>query len=129
VVVLGTFAQTASVVSLSSSNPSVASVPSTVTVQSGSQTAVFSVSTTAVSTSTTVNITATYNGGSLTRSVTVQPAAPPAAAECHADGDGKRAERRTGDVEPGGHRRQRWQERLGVVRARDVDHVERLQRA
>ena len=77
VVVLGTFAQTASVVALSSSNPSVASVPSTVTVQSGSQTAVFSVSTTAVSTSTTVSITATYNGGSLTRSVTVQPAAPP----------------------------------------------------
>jgi Beta-propeller repeat len=77
VVVLGTFAQTASVVSLSSSNPSVASVPSTVTVQAGSQTAVFSVSTTAVSTSTTVNITATYNGSSLTRSVTVAPPAPP----------------------------------------------------
>jgi beta-propeller repeat-containing protein len=76
-VLLGAVAQADSVVSLSSSNSSIASVPSTVTVPAANQVGVFTVSTSAVSTSTTVTITATFNGGTKTATLTVSPAAPP----------------------------------------------------
>ena len=76
-VLLGAVAQIDSVVSLSSSNPSIASVPSTVTVPAANQVAAFTVSTSAVGTSTTVTITATFNGGTRTATLTVSPSAPP----------------------------------------------------
>jgi beta-propeller repeat-containing protein len=76
-VLLTAVAQADAVVSLSSSNASVASVPSTVTVPAANQVGVFTVSTSAVSTSTTVTITASFNGGTRTATVTVSPAAPP----------------------------------------------------
>jgi len=67
------------IVALSSSNTTVASVPSSVTVAAGATTATFTVSTSAVAGSTTVTISATY--GSATRSalLTVTPASPPPA--------------------------------------------------
>jgi hypothetical protein len=65
------------IVSLSSSNPGVASVPATVTVQNGNVGAPFNVSTTAVSASTTVTISGTYNGTTRTATLTVTPSEPP----------------------------------------------------
>jgi hypothetical protein len=62
------------VISLSSSNPSVAGVPATTTVPANSFTGSFVVSTSAVSASTAVTITATYNGSSRTANLTVTPA-------------------------------------------------------
>jgi hypothetical protein len=64
-------------VSLSSSNPGVASVPASVTVLAGNSGASFSISTTAVSASTTVTISATYNGTTRTAPLSVTPPAPP----------------------------------------------------
>lgn len=62
------------VVNLSSSNSSVASVPSSVTVPAGATSANFTVSTSAVSSSTNVTITASANGVSRTATLTVNPA-------------------------------------------------------
>ena len=64
-------------VSLSSSNPAVASVPASVTVGSGTTAVGFTVTTTSVSTNTSVTITATYDGVSRTATATVTAAAPP----------------------------------------------------
>jgi hypothetical protein len=64
------------VVSLSSSNPGVASVPSTVTVLGGNQGASFTVTTTSVTASTTVTVTGSYNGTTRSATMTVSPAAP-----------------------------------------------------
>jgi thermitase len=61
------------VVNLSSSNSSVASVPSSVTVPAGATSANFTVSTTAVSASTNVTITASAGGVSRTATLTVNP--------------------------------------------------------
>lgn len=61
------------VVNLSSSNPSVASVPSSVTVPAGATSANFTVSTTAVSASTNVTITASAGSVSRTATLTVNP--------------------------------------------------------
>jgi hypothetical protein len=61
-------------VSLSSSNPAVASVPATATVPANSFTGGFIVSTSAVAASTSVVITATYNGSSRSATLTVTPA-------------------------------------------------------
>src|SRR6267378_2728692 len=62
------------VVSLSSSNPSVATVPANVTVPAGATSATFPVTTSAVATSTLVTISASYGGGtSQTASLTVIP--------------------------------------------------------
>jgi hypothetical protein len=78
VVLSSTAAQGGAAVSLSSSNPGVASVPASVTVLAGNTGASFSVSTSAVSASTTVTITGTYNGTSRTAALTVTPpGAPP----------------------------------------------------
>jgi hypothetical protein len=66
-----------SVVSLSSSNPGVAAVPASVTVVGGNVAASFTVPTSAVSTSTTAAITATFNGITRSATLTVSPAAPP----------------------------------------------------
>ena len=64
-------------VSLSSSNPVVANVPSAVTVFPGDLSVSFSISTTTVTTSTAVTISATYNGTTRTAILTVNPAAAP----------------------------------------------------
>jgi hypothetical protein len=64
-------------VKLSSGNPAVAAVPSTVKVSAGSNTsAAFKIATTAVSASTPVIITATYGGVAVSSTLTVSPLAP-----------------------------------------------------
>jgi hypothetical protein len=65
------------IVALSSSNTTVASVPSSVTVAAGATTATFTVSTSAVASSTVVTISASFSGGTSSASLTVTPAAPP----------------------------------------------------
>lgn len=64
-------------VALSSANPGVAAVPASVVVPAGSQTAVFGISTTAVSASTPVTISASLNGVTKTATLTVTSASPP----------------------------------------------------
>jgi hypothetical protein len=64
-------------VSLSSSNPAIAAVPASVTVLAGNMGASFGVQTVAVSASTAVTISATYNGTIRTATLTVTPPAPP----------------------------------------------------
>jgi uncharacterized protein (UPF0548 family) len=61
------------VVSLSSDNPGVATVPGEVTVPESATSATFPVSTAQVSTSTSVTLSATYNSGSQTATLTVTP--------------------------------------------------------
>ena len=65
------------VVTLSSANTSVVSVPASVTVPAGASSATFGVNTTAVTTNTSVVITATYAGVSRTTTLTVTPASAP----------------------------------------------------
>ena len=65
------------IVALSSSNTTVARVPSSVTVAAGATTASFTVSTSAVGASTTVTISATYAGATRSASLNVTPAPPP----------------------------------------------------
>jgi hypothetical protein len=65
-------------VTLSSSDTSVARVPSSVTVAAGAAGATFAISTSVVATSTTVTISATYGGVTKTAALTVTPAPPPA---------------------------------------------------
>jgi hypothetical protein len=62
---------------LSSSNTTVARVPSSVMVAAGATNATFAVSTNAVGSSTTVTISATYSGAAKSASLTVVPAPPP----------------------------------------------------
>ena len=64
-------------VALSSSDTSVATVPSSVTVAPGATSATFTVATSAVSASTTVTISASYAGVTKTASLTVNPVPPP----------------------------------------------------
>jgi hypothetical protein len=64
-------------VALSSSDTTVARVPSIVTVAAGATSASFTVRTSAVVTSTTVSISAAYGGVNRTASLTVTPAPPP----------------------------------------------------
>src|SRR5256884_124175 len=64
-------------VALSSSDTSVATVPSSVTVAAGATSATFTVRTSAVSASTTVIISASYASLTKTASLTVNPAPPP----------------------------------------------------
>src|SRR5205807_10462942 len=61
------------VVSLSSSNPSVAAVPASVTVPAGASSASFTVTTSAVVASTAVTISASYGGASRTAKLTHPP--------------------------------------------------------
>jgi hypothetical protein len=75
-VVMDTSATDGAVVSLSSSNPSVASVPATTTVAPNGFTGSFAVTTSAVAASTSVTITASYNGNTRSAILTVTPAAP-----------------------------------------------------
>jgi hypothetical protein len=65
--------QAGAVVTLSSSDPTVASPPASVTVPNGSAIAVFTIQTTYVATSQVVTISATYNGVTKTANVTVTP--------------------------------------------------------
>jgi hypothetical protein len=64
-------------VALSSSNSTVASVPSSVTVAAGATSATFTISTSAVTASTTISISAIYGGATRSASLTVTPAPPP----------------------------------------------------
>jgi hypothetical protein len=64
-------------VSLSSANPAVAAVPSSVTVAAGASSVTFGVNTSAVTANTSVVITATYNGVSRTTTLTVTPVSSP----------------------------------------------------
>jgi hypothetical protein len=64
------------VVSLVSSRPTAAGVPSSVTVPAGATTGVFNVSTAAVTASTVVTISASYGGATATSDLTVTPPAP-----------------------------------------------------
>src|SRR5262249_52157422 len=69
---------TGAAVSLSSSNPAVASVPAGATVPGGSSSTVVDIATTSVTSSTPVTITASYGGTTRTAALTVTPqAAPP----------------------------------------------------
>ena len=61
------------VMSLSSSNPAVASVPDSVTIAEGSTSVTFSVAISSVAAPTTVTISAAYNGATQTASLTVDP--------------------------------------------------------
>jgi hypothetical protein len=61
------------VVTLTSSNTTAATVPASVTVAVGATTANFAITTTAVATSTSVNITATYSGASKVVTLVVNP--------------------------------------------------------
>jgi hypothetical protein len=65
--------QGGAVISLSSSHPAVASVPATTTAPSNSFTASFTITTFAVTSSTTVTITGHYNGSTRTATLTVTP--------------------------------------------------------
>ncbi|HEV2195113.1 MAG TPA: hypothetical protein VGR55_06005 [Candidatus Acidoferrum sp.] len=65
-------------VALSSSNTTVARVPSSVTVAAGATSTTFSVSTSAVTASTSATISASYGGVTRSASVTVTPSPPPA---------------------------------------------------
>jgi hypothetical protein len=67
------------VVSLSSSNPAVAAVPATTTVPSTGFTGDFTITTSPVSASVAIVITASYNGSTRTATLTVTPPAPAAA--------------------------------------------------
>ena len=60
------------VVTLTSSNTAVATVPASITIAAGSTTGTFSVTTTSVSAATSVTITATYSGSSQAAGLTVQ---------------------------------------------------------
>lgn len=76
-VVLGLVAPSGGVVvSLTSSNPSVVSVPASTTVPAGSIFQQFPITTSPVTAPTTVQITATTNGFTKTTSVTIQPPTP-----------------------------------------------------
>jgi Beta-propeller repeat len=80
---------------LSSSNPAVAGVPSSVTVNSGAVTAIFTVSTSGVAASTPVMISATYNGTTRSAGITVTAAAPPETATLSVTATGRSGERVT----------------------------------
>ena len=72
-VIVSEAAPDTTVISLSSSNPAIATVPPSVTVPTGGFTGTFLIDTAAVSTTTTVVITASYNGTSRTGTLTVSP--------------------------------------------------------
>ena len=72
-VVLSVPATTGATVSLTSSNPAVASVPPTTTVAPMGLTGTFAVATTAIAANTPVTITASYGGATRTASLTVTP--------------------------------------------------------
>src|SRR4051812_24634424 len=76
-VVLSAAAATATTVALASDNGAVAAVPPSVTVAAGSQSAVFTISTTATNASTPVTIAATLNGVTKSATLTVTPDSPP----------------------------------------------------
>jgi hypothetical protein len=68
------------VVTLTSSNTNVATVPASVTVAAGATTKAFAITTSAVNAATAVTITATYSGVARTATLTVNPAGPAALA-------------------------------------------------
>jgi hypothetical protein len=72
------------VVTLSSANTSVVSVPASVTVAAGASSVTFSIGTSAVAANTGVTITATYGGVSRTTTLTVTPASTPTPASLSA---------------------------------------------
>jgi hypothetical protein len=75
-VTVASTSSTDEVLQVASSNPSIASVPSGVTIPAGSTTGGFNISTTAVSTQTVVTISVSGGGVTKTASLTINPAAP-----------------------------------------------------
>lgn len=73
----GAAASGGAVVALSSNQPSVASVPATVTVPAGATSATFPITTVAVSAPTSVTLSANYVGGTITTSLRVAPYVAP----------------------------------------------------
>jgi hypothetical protein len=69
--------QGGAVVSLASSNTAVATVPASVTIPVGATSAAFAVSTSTPTTSTAIDISATYSGVTRMSTLTVTPAPPP----------------------------------------------------
>jgi hypothetical protein len=63
------------VIALTSSNPSIVSVPATVTIGAGGSSATFSISTQSVTASTSVTLSATYGGTTRTSTITLTPQA------------------------------------------------------
>lgn len=61
-------------VSLTSSDPAVATVPASVTIPAGKNSAIFNIGTSGVGSAQTITISATYNGVTKTATLTVQPA-------------------------------------------------------
>ncbi|MDX6621775.1 MAG: hypothetical protein QOK36_4161 [Gaiellales bacterium] len=76
-VIVSTAAPQTTVIALSSSNPAVASVPASVTLPAGGFTGTFTITTSAVTASTAVVITATLNGATRTGTLTVTVAGAP----------------------------------------------------
>jgi hypothetical protein len=66
------------IVTLSSSNPSIASMPASVTVPSGATSASFSIATAAVTANTSVTLSANYSGVTRITTLTLTPPPPPA---------------------------------------------------
>ena len=77
VILSGAAPQGGAAASLASSNAAVVGVPPGLTVPQGATAATFSATTSAVSASTTVTISATYNGTTRTTTLTVTPSPPP----------------------------------------------------
>ena len=75
--IVSTAAAQTTVIALSSSNPAVASVPASVTVPAGGFTGTFTITTSAVTASRSVVITASLNGTTRTGTLTVTPAGAP----------------------------------------------------
>jgi hypothetical protein len=69
---------TGAVVSLTSGNPAVLSVPANLTIAAGAQTGTATAATQAVTVNTPVTITASYNNSSIAATITVLPVPPPA---------------------------------------------------
>jgi len=69
----GIAASAGDTMTLTSSNPSLASIPASVTVAGGATTATFAVTTSAVTSTQTVTITASFNGTSKTTTLTLNP--------------------------------------------------------
>jgi Beta-propeller repeat len=68
---------TGAVITLTSSNPAILSVPANLTIPTGGQTGTVTAATSAVTVNTPVTVTASYNNSSQSITVTVQPVPPP----------------------------------------------------
>ena len=119
--------QGGAIVALSSSNPGVVSVPGSVTVAAGAQTATFAVATAAVSSATTVTISGSYNGVTRVAGITVNaPSQPPPTVALTVTATGRSGERVTSS--PAGINVATGSTGSAVVHAGHEHHAERDQR-